>query len=114
MLEFLDKINVIEENNYPRLMTDEVEVYLAKRREERYFFSADGKKLHYEAYEKLLSRGSIIILHGFTESAEKFREVAFYFRKAGYSVYALDLRGHGKSHHDSDNPLRVDIDTFDT
>ena len=114
MLEFLDKINVIEENNYPRLMTDEVEVYLAKRREARYFFSVDGKKLHYEAYEKLLSRGSIIILHGFTESAEKFREVAFYFRKAGYSVYALDLRGHGKSHHDSDNPLKVDIDTFDT
>ena len=86
MLEFLDKINVIEENNYPSLMTDEVEVYLAKRREARYFFSADGKKLHYEAYEKLLSRGCIIILHGFTESAEKFREVAFYFRKAGYSV----------------------------
>lgn len=113
MLDFLDKINVIEEKDYHNLMTVKVEPYLAKRCKDDYFFSADAKKLHYEAYEKLLSRGSIVILHGFTESAEKFREVAFYFRKAGYSVYCLDLRGHGKSHHDSDNPLRVDIESFD-
>lgn len=114
MLDFFNEITVIEENNYHNLMTSQVEPYLEKRREDRYFFSADGKKLHCEVYEKLLSRGAVVLLHGFTESAEKFREVAYYFRKAGYSVYALDLRGHGKSHHDSDNPLRVDIDTFDT
>ena len=113
MLDFLDKIKVIEEKDYHNMMINEVEPYLAKRREDRYFTSADGKKLHCEAYEKLLSRGSIVVLHGFTESAEKFREIAFYFRKAGYSVYTLDLRGHGKSHHDSENPLRVDIESFD-
>ena len=113
MLDFLDKIKVIEEKDYAQLMTAEVEPYLEKRREDRYFSSADGKKLHCEVYEKLLSRGSILLLHGFTESAEKFREMSYYFRKAGYSVYALDLRGHGKSHHDSDNPLRVDIESFD-
>ena len=114
MLDFLNKINIISENDYRNLMTNEVEPYLAKKGKDDYFLSTDGKKIHYEAYEKLLSRGSVIILHGFTESAEKFREVAYYFRKAGYSVYVLDLRGHGKSHRDSDNPLRVDIDTFDT
>ena len=113
MLDFLDKIKVVEEKNYAQLMTAEVEPYLEKRREDRYFSSADGKKLHCEVYEKLLSRGSILVLHGFTESAEKFREMTYYFRKAGYSVYALDLRGHGKSHHDSENPLRVDIESFD-
>ncbi len=114
MLDFLDKISVISEKDYFNLMTTEVEPYLAKKRRDDFFLSSDGKKIHYEAYEKLLSRGNVIILHGFTESAEKFREMTFYFRKAGYSVYALDLRGHGKSHHDSDNPLRVDTDTFDT
>lgn len=114
MLDFLDKINVIEEKDYSNIMINEVEPYLEKRREDRYFFSSDGKKLHCEVYEKMLSRGSVVILHGFTESAEKFREVAYYFRKAGYSVYALDLRGHGRSHRDSDNPLRVDIESFDT
>ena len=114
MLDFLDKIDVISENDYSSLMSKQVEPYLAKRRTEDFFLSDDGKSIHYEEYQKLLSRGSIIILHGFTESAEKFREMTYYFRKAGYSVYALDLRGHGKSHHDSDNPLKVDIDTFDT
>ena len=114
MLDFLDKINVIEEKDYSNIMINEAEPYLEKRREDRYFFSADGKKLHCEVYEKILSRGSVVILHGFTDSAEKFREMAFYFRKAGYSVYSFDLRGHGKSHRDSDNPLRVDIESFDT
>ena len=113
MLDFLDKIKVIEEKDYHNIMINEVEPYLEKRREDRYFSSADGKKLHCEVYEKLLSRGSILVLHGFTESAEKFREMSYYFRKAGYSVYALDLRGHGKSHHDSENPLRVDVESFD-
>ena len=114
MLDFLDKVDIISESNYSSEMTNQVEPYLQKRRRDDFFLSADAKKLHYEAYEKLLSRGSIVILHGFTESAEKFRETAYYFRKAGYSVFSLDLRGHGKSHHDSENPLRVDIDSFDT
>lgn len=114
MLDFLDKVDIISENDYGSTMVNQVEPYLQKRRRDDFFLSEDGKKLHYEAYEKLLCRGSIVILHGFTESAEKFREMAYYFRKAGYSVFSLDLRGHGKSHHDSDNPLRVDIDCFDT
>ena len=114
MLDFLDKINVISEKDYFNLMSTEVEPYLAKKRKEDYFLSSDGKKIHYEAYEKLLSRGSVVILHGFTESAEKFREMTYYFRKAGYSVFAFDLRGHGKSHHDSQVTERVEIDSFDT
>lgn len=114
MLDFLDKVEIIPENDYEYAMINQVEPYLEKRRRDDFFLSSDGKQLHYEAYEKLISRGSIVILHGFTESAEKFRETAYYFRKAGYSVFAPDLRGHGKSHHDSDNPLRVDIDSFDT
>lgn len=114
MLDFLDKVQIIDERNYSFLMETQVEPYLSKRRTEDVFLSKDNIKLHYEAYEKLLSRGSIVILHGFTESAEKFREAAYYFRKAGYSVYSLDLRGHGKSHHSSDKAERVDIDSFDT
>ena len=114
MLDFLDKVEIIPENDYEYTMINQVEPYLEKRRRDDFFLSSDGKQLHYEAYEKLISRGSIVILHGFTESAEKFRETAYYFRKAGYSVFAPDLRGHGKSHHDSDNPLRVDIDSFDS
>ncbi len=114
MLDFLDRVQIIDEKNYHTLMKEQVEPYLAKRRTEDIFLSNDSIKLHYEAYEKMLSRGSVVILHGFTESAEKFRETAYCFRKAGYSVFSLDLRGHGKSYHSSDKAERVDIDSFDT
>jgi len=114
MLDFLDKVQIIDEENYAYIMKTEVEPYLEKKGREDFIFTPDNRKLHYEAYEKTLSRGSIVILHGFTESAEKFREVAFYFRKAGYSVFSLDMEGHGKSHRSSKKKEKVEIDTFDT
>lgn len=114
MLDFLDKVEIINENNYAYLMKTEVEPYLDKKGREDFIFTSDNRKLHYEAYEKTLSRGSVVILHGFTESAEKFREAAYYFRKAGYGVFALDLEGHGKSHRTSKKKEKVEIDTFDT
>lgn len=105
-------MNVIDERNYAYIMENEVEPYLKKRGKEDFFFTSDNKKIHYEFYDKLLSKATVVILHGFTESAEKFREVSFYFRKSGYSVFALDLRDHGKSYHSSEKPERVDTEDF--
>ncbi len=114
MLEFLEKTEIIDDAAYGITMKNTVEPYLEKRRTDGYYISFDGKRMHYEAYEKLMSRGSVIILHGFCESAEKFREITYYFRKAGYSVFVPDLRGHGKSYHGSDKKETVGIDSFDT
>ncbi len=114
MLDFLDKIEIIPEDNYNYLMKTQVEPCLERKGKQGFFTSFDGKALHYEAYDKLLSRGNIIVLHGFTESAEKFREIAYYFRKAGYSVFVPDLRGHGKSYRTSQRQEKVEIDSFDT
>lgn len=114
MLDFLDNVQLVDEENYSYIMKTELEPYLAKKGREDFIFTEDNRKLHYEAYEKTLSRGSIVVLHGFTESAEKFRELAFYFRKAGYSVFSLDMEGHGKSHRTSKKKEKVEIDSFDT
>lgn len=114
MLDFLDKVEIINEEDYALLMETEIEPYLEKKRKEDFVFTADNRKLHYEAYEKKLSRGSIVILHGFTETAEKFRELSYYFLKAGYSVFAPDMEGHGKSHRSSKKAEKVEIDSFDT
>lgn len=114
MLEIFDKCIMVDENNYVSSMLSEVEPYLEKRRREGYFSSFDGKRIHYEAYEKLISRGCVIILHGFCECAEKFREITYYIRRAGYSVFVPDLRGHGKSWHDSDKKECVTVDSFDS
>ena len=116
MLDFLDKfegVQIIDEENYFALMTERVEPYLASKRTDGSFLSADGLTLHYEQYDKKLSRGSVVILHGFTESAEKLREMAYYFRKSGYSVFSLDLRDHGKSEHRGGKSERIETDDFD-
>ncbi len=116
MLDFLDRfdgVHIIDERNYSSLMEENEKYYFPSRMIEDTLLSRDGFKLHYEYYGKKLSRGIVVILHGFTESAEKFREAAYYFRRAGYSVYSLDLRGHGKSEHCSGKPERVETDDFD-
>ncbi len=112
-LEKLDSVQIIDEKNYPTLMTEKVEPYLLSRRTDGTFLSKGGVTLHFEQYDKKLSRGSVVILHGFTESAEKFREVAYYFRKAGYSVFSLDLRDHGKSEHRTGKTERIETESFD-
>ncbi len=114
MFDFLKRADIIDEANYDYVMKTEVEPYLAKKRKDDFFCTSDSKKIHYEAYEKNLSRGSVILLHGFTESAEKLREMSYYFIKAGYSVFAPDLRGHGKSYRESAKKERVETDSFDT
>ena len=108
MLDFLNKVDIIPEEAFASVMKNEVEPYLERKGREGELFALDGTRLHYEAYEKLLSRGSIVILHGFTESAEKFREAAYYFRKSGYSVFSLDMEGHGKSHRSSAKKEKVE------
>jgi len=57
-------------------------------------------------------RGAIVISHGFTELAEKYDELVWYFLLAGYSVCVLEHSGHGKSARDVDNRCMVWIDDW--
>ena len=108
----LTELLLIDEKNYSYIMKTEIEPYLEKNRKDDFFFAEDNVKIHYEFYDKLLSRGTVVILHGFTESAEKFREVSYYFYNEGYSVYAIALRDHGKSFRTSQRPGTVETDDF--
>ena len=42
-------------------------------------------------------RGTVVIVHGFTESAVKFSELTWSLLRNGFSVLAYDQRGHGRS-----------------
>lgn len=53
--------------------------------------------------------GCIQIVHGLGEHCERYDHVARAFNEAGYSVYSMDLTGHGRS-----SGKRGDIDSFDT
>ena len=58
------------------------------------------------------THGTVLISHGFTEFAAKYKEMAWYFLLAGFSVCILEHRGHGYSARDVRNGQIVYIDTW--
>ena len=88
-----------------------VEPFLAERRQDVFFAGHDGNKLHCEVYLTPGAAGAVVISHGFTESAEKFREMSYCFILMGFHVFAVDHRGHGKSYRK--NPAAYEVVTVD-
>ena len=104
----------VREENYAEAMQTVVEPALAALRKEGAFEGYDGSKIHYEAYVKADAVGAVVISHGFTESAEKFREMSYNFLQMGFAVFALDHRGHGKSfRYNPDDLQTVTIRRFE-
>lgn len=91
-------ISLVDEKNYAEVMQKEIEPFLAEIRTDGYFSSFDGNDIHYEAHTIDNAKGTVVIVHGFTEFAEKFREMAYYFVKNGFNAFAIDNRGHGHSY----------------
>ena len=126
-------VNLLNEAHYAQQMTERVKPALAACRQEGWLApaSVDGVeplphpgKLHYVTFDAARFdeqrqdgatggfHGAIVISHGFTEFAEKYDELIFYFLMAGYSVCVLEHRGHGYSSRDVDNPGLVWIDDW--
>lgn len=102
---------MIRENNYAEEMKAVVEPTLDAIFSEQWLETADGK-LHVECYLPEKRRHMMLLLHGFTESAEKFREMIYYFTQEGIGVVALDQRGHGKSLRLVEDPSLVHVNRF--
>ena len=102
----------IKDSDFESAMLNTVEPFLEKIRKTGGFNSFDGKNIHYEYYVTPEAKANIAICHGFTESAEKFREVYYYFINAGYNVFAVDHRGHGNSYRIPGAPNTVKIGKF--
>ena len=66
-------------------------------RKEGAFLGFDGTPLPYSRYSAPNARGTVLILHGFTECREKYAELIYYFLCADLSVLIYDQRGHGSS-----------------
>src|SRR6266542_5749509 len=57
----------------------------------------DGTQLVYDAYEPRAPRAAVLVLHGWSDHAGRWREVGERLRDAGFAAYLLDQRGHGRS-----------------
>lgn len=104
----------ISENNYIGDMKDIVEPYLEDNMEEGYFKGKNSSKIHYKKYVVEDAKGAIAISHGFSESLDKYTEIIYYFLKRGYSVFAMEHRGHGLSTNlGKEDKTQIDVEDFD-
>jgi lysophospholipase len=67
-----------------------VEPYLKQYRKYGCFHSYDGAVIFYQQYLNADADTCIVISHGFSEFAEKYNEVIYYFLQQGCSVYILE------------------------
>ena len=105
-------IDLIREEGYEQTMRDIVEPQLAVVREDVYI-ELNGGQYHAEVYENENAERAIVIVHGYTESAEKFREMTWYLLDSGFSVFAVDHRGHGLSLRQVEDTSITHVDKFD-
>lgn len=87
----------IPESDYENQMKNTVEPALDAVRQSDTFRVADGTELTVSLYPARSPRGSVVIVHGFSETAEKYRELIWYFLNENYTVLTYDQRGHGRS-----------------
>ena len=106
-------MNWIREDNYALEMKEKAEPYLAERKTSGTMERIKGQPIYYEHFQADGEKGVIVLSHGFTESVQKFTESIYYMLQAGYSVWGVDHRGHGRSFRINDNPYVVHADRFE-
>ena len=114
MSEFVNARGLIDQAHYNEGM-QAIENELSKIRQDQELQTPDGAKLFVSCFPVENAKGTVMILHGFTENAYKFQEVIHGFVTDEWSVVAYDQRGHGRSFRDSKTiPTTVYIDRFET
>jgi acylglycerol lipase len=59
--------------------------------------SFDGTELYLRQWDVVFPRAVICVVHGFGEHIGRYKEFAEFFNRHDFSVYGIDLRGHGHS-----------------
>ena len=91
---------LILSEHYADTMKNVVQPSLRERCEEITVSGDGGKPLACVRYDAENPIGTVVMIHGFTESAYKFSEIIYSLLQNGFSVCAYDHRGHGKSWRD--------------
>ncbi len=70
---------------------------MKKQNHETYFKSKDAKRLFFQSWEAPNPSYGILITHGQGEHSGSYQQLIQAFAEENCSIYAFDLRGHGKS-----------------
>jgi len=112
----LNPDGLVFQEGYTETMDQTVIPWLAAHRKDERIPARDGKSLYVSRFDADSARGTVLVVHGFTESSEKFLELTHSLLRQGWSVVSYDQRGHGRSWRDeriTDGSL-THIDHFET
>lgn len=103
----------LSDDKYFEQMSQLVVPFTKQFEKDGYFNSFDNSRIYYRTYIKEDAKATIVIVHGFTENSEKYREMVYYYLKCDFNVYIFDLRSHGYSQRFVDKNYMVYIRSFD-
>lgn len=109
---------ILTDENYAAQMESHVLPLLDAQKEELWISREDNpqQKLYCGRFTAPRGdgdvRGIVIISHGYTENADKYKEVVYYFLKMGYHVYIPDHCGHGRSYRLAEDLFLVHVDSY--
>ena len=106
-------MEIIRETQYRDFMSQTVVPFLNSSTKDFFFKGYDGADLHAVFYECKNPVRTVVIVHGFTESTEKFRELIWYFLNSGSNVCIYDQRGHARSYRPVEDRTVTHVDKFD-
>lgn len=102
----------IREKDFAETMDGKVLPFLKETIEDGYITAGDGLKLYYQKLIHPNEKAAVVICHGFCEFTMKYAETMYYFYEMGYSVFAIDHRGHGLSGREVDGYSKVHVNHF--
>ena len=82
---------------YAQTMAEAVLPYISARRRDMTVPGEGGRPIFTSRFDADAPKGTVLIVHGFTENADKFSEIIYSLLNNGMSVVAYDQRGHGRS-----------------
>lgn len=103
---------MIRSSEYSREMEEKVEPAL-RTIEKEVPVSVRGGTLSVRSYIPTDAKAVMLLLHGTSESAEKYHEMIWLFNQMGIGVVAPDMRGHGKSFRMTGDPFLIYVDRFE-
>ena len=100
--------------HYAEVMNETVLPWLRQRRTDTIVQGGGNRPLFVSRFDADNPRGTVLIVHGFTENAEKFAELIYSLVRGGFCVCAWDQRGHGRSWRDESiaDPSLTHVDDF--
>lgn len=102
----------IHEQNYRTDMDSTVLPFLEARKSAGTFERTAGVPIYYEHFTADDAKGTLVLVHGFSESLPKFYETIYVFLNLGWHVWAIQQREHGLSFRSSQDPALIDITDY--